>query len=77
MQEILEPRKIIIKHVRADAQGLLEKIKTTDDPAGRRQLARRAFKLAQVVAMEESSAWLAASSAGANDNRTGHGVDGA
>ena len=75
MQENPEPREIIVGHVRADAQVLLEKIKSTGDPAGRRQLARRAFHLAQVAAMEESPVKLTARLAGANDNGTRGATD--
>jgi hypothetical protein len=75
MQENPEPKEIIVEHVRADAQVLLEKIKTTGDPAGRRQLARRAFHLAQIAAMEECPAKLAARLAGANDNGTRRAAD--
>jgi hypothetical protein len=51
--------EIIIGHVRADARQLLERIKTTADRSARRELARRAFHLAQIAAMEESPSALA------------------
>jgi hypothetical protein len=75
MQENPEPKEIIVEHVRADAQVLLEKMKITGDPAGRRQLARRAFHLAQIAAMEENSTQLTASLARANDNGTRGATD--
>ena len=76
MQKNPEPREIVVEHVRADAQMLLEKIKTTGDQAGRRQLARRAFHLAQIAAMEENPVKLTRRLAGANDNGTGRATDG-
>ena len=75
MQENPGPKEIIVEHVRADALELLKKIKATGDPAGRRQLARRAFQLAQIAAMEESPGNLTARAAGANDNGHRHSTD--
>ena len=67
-----ESKGIIVQHVRADAWELLERIKTTRDRAARRQLARQAFHLAQVAAMEEGPAKLTARPAGAAGNGTWH-----
>jgi hypothetical protein len=51
MQESQEPKGIAVETARATARQLLEIIKTTPDPGAKRQLARRAFELAQFAAM--------------------------
>lgn len=53
MGENRKPIEIIVGHARADVRQLLERIKTTADQSTRRELARRAFHLAQIAAMEE------------------------
>ena len=57
--EYQEHTEIVVGRVRADARQLLERIKTTADRGTRRELARRAFHLAQIAAMEESPSALA------------------
>lgn len=47
---------IIAEHVRANAWQLLQEVKSTESKAVRRQLARRAFQLAQIATQAELDA---------------------
>src|SRR5579859_1004214 len=47
MQKSQESEEIVVACVRAEAWRLMVKITTTDNPSEKRQLARRAFQLAQ------------------------------
>jgi hypothetical protein len=53
MQENQEPRDVAVETVRSAAWQLLEKIRTTSDQSAERQLARRAFQLAQFAGSAE------------------------
>lgn len=53
MQANQEPKDVAVETVRSAAWQLLEKIRTTPDQSTKRQLARRAFQLAQFAGSVE------------------------
>jgi hypothetical protein len=53
MQVNQEPKDVAVETVRSAAWQLLEKIRTTPDQSTKRQLARRAFQLAQFAGSAE------------------------
>lgn len=56
---------IIAEHVRANAWQLLQEVKSTESKTIRRQLARRAFQLAQIATQAELDAMQSIFSAAA------------